>query len=114
MTYRNATFVACLTVALCGLSQIAVGASLCVSKTPYPGCPYSTIGAAVAAASAGDVVQVSPGPYREGVVIGKAISLVGTSRFTTTIDASGQPNGIYVDGLDNPGLFGVSVSGDRK
>ena len=47
MTYPNATFVACLTVALCGLSQIAAGATLCVSKTPYPGCPYSTIGAAV-------------------------------------------------------------------
>jgi parallel beta-helix repeat protein len=111
MTYRNATFVACLTVVLCGLAQVAAGATLCVSKYPNPGCPYSTIGAAVAAASAGDVVQVSPGTYREDVVIGKAISLVGANRYNTTIDASGLPNGIYVDGLDNPGLVGASVSG---
>jgi parallel beta-helix repeat protein len=111
MTCRNASLFACLTVVLCGLAQVAAGATLCVSKFPNPGCPYSTIGAAVAAASAGDVVQVSPGTYREDVVIGKAISLVGANRITTTIDASGLPNGIYVDGLDNPGLVGVSVSG---
>jgi pectin methylesterase-like acyl-CoA thioesterase len=86
MTYRNAHFIV-LSVVLCGLSQVAAGATFCVSKNPSPGCPYSTIGAAVAAASAGDVVQVSPGTYREDVVIGKAISLVGANRINTTIDA---------------------------
>ena len=111
MNYRKASLVACLTVVLCGLSQFAAGANLCVSKYPVPGCPYRTIGAAVAAASAGDVVQVSQGTYREDVVIGKAISLQGANRFTTIIDATGLPNGIYVDGLDNGGLVGVSVSG---
>jgi parallel beta-helix repeat protein len=111
MTYRNCVFVACLSVVLCGLCQAAAGATLCVSKNPNPGCPYSTIGAAVAAASAGDVVQVSFGTYREGVVIGKAISLVGANRVNTIIDATGMPNGIYVDGLDNAGLSGVTVSG---
>src|SRR5882724_1713459 len=75
MTYRNTALVACLTVVLCGLSQVAAGATLCVAKNPSPGCPYSTIGAAVAAASAGDVVQVSQGTYNEDVVVGKAISL---------------------------------------
>ena len=111
MTYRSANFIVCLSVVLCGLSQVAAGATFCVSKNPSPGCPYSTIGAAVAAASAGDVVQVSPGTYREDVVIGKAISLVGANRLNTTIDASGLSNGIYVDGLDNAGLASVSVSG---
>jgi parallel beta-helix repeat protein len=96
---------------LCGISQIAAGATLCVNKHPSPGCPYSTIGAAVAAASAGDVVQVSPGTYHEDVVIGKAISLVGANRYNATIDAAGLSNGIYVDGLDNGGIVGVSVSG---
>ena len=111
MTYRNATLVVCLTVVLCGVAQLAAGATLCVSKNTSPGCPYSTIGAAVAAASAGDVVQVSQGNYHEDVVIGKTISLVGSNSNNTIIDATGLANGIYVDGLDNPGLFGVSVSG---
>lgn len=111
MNYRGASLVACLTVVLCGLSQFAAGATLCVSKYPNPGCPYRTIGAAVAAASAGDVVKVSQGTYKEDVVIGKAISLQGANRFGTIIDATGLPNGIYVDGLDNVGLVGVTVSG---
>jgi parallel beta-helix repeat protein len=111
MTYRNVTFVACLCVVLGGISQIAAGANLCVSKHPGPECPYSTIGAAVAAASVGDVVQVSQGTYKEDVVVGKAISLVGANRNNTIIDATGLKNGIYVDGMDNAGLVGVSVSG---
>src|SRR5260370_41290853 len=111
MTYRNATLVVCVTVVLCGLSQVAAGAPLCVTKNPSPGCPYSTIGAAVAAASAGDVVEVSQGIYKEDVVVGKAISLVGANRNNTPIDATGLKNGIYVDGMDNAGLIGVSVSG---
>jgi parallel beta-helix repeat protein len=54
---------------------------------------------------------VSQGTYREDVVIGKAISLIGANRSNTIIDATGLANGVYVDGLDNPGLAGVSVSG---
>jgi pectin methylesterase-like acyl-CoA thioesterase len=111
MTYRNAVLVACLTVVLCGLSQVAAGATLCVTKNPSPGCPYASINAAVAAASAGDVVEVSQGTYKEDIVVGKAISLVGANRNNTIIDATGLKNGIYVDGMDNAGLIGVSVSG---
>jgi parallel beta-helix repeat protein len=65
----------------------------------------------VAAASAGDVVKVEEGKYHEDVVIAKAISLVGDNRNNTIIDATGLANGIYVDGFDNGGLVGVSVSG---
>ena len=111
MTYRNATIVACVCVVLCGLAQVAAGATLCVTKHPSPGCPYSTIGAAVAAASAGDVINVDEGTYHEDVVIGKAISLVGENRNNTIIDATGMANGINVDGLDNGEIVGASVSG---
>jgi hypothetical protein len=38
---------------------------------------YKTIGAAIAAASAGDIVIVRPGTYRENLTIGKAITLQG-------------------------------------
>lgn len=54
---------------------------------------YSTIGAAVAAANAGDTVTVCPGTYLEDVVVDKAITLTGQN---ATIDATGLDNGVQV------------------
>ena len=106
MLYRNAMFAARFSVGLWALSQIAVGATLCVdSKHPNSGC-YMTISAAVAKAVAGDVVQVSQGTYHEDVVIGTAISLIGANSSNTTIDATGLANGISVTDVS-----GVLVSG---
>lgn len=110
MTSRNVSFSAYLLVAFCGFSQIAAAATFCVSTKPSARCPYSTIGAAVAAASNGDVVQVMQGTYHEDVVIGKSISLIGSNRSNTIVDATGLSNGIYVDGLDNAGLAGVTIA----
>jgi parallel beta-helix repeat protein len=112
MIYRTVYLVACL-LAVCGLSKIAVGANICVSQKPASGCPFSSISAAVGAASPGDVIRVTQGTYHEDVVIGKAISLIGANRSNTIIDATGLANGIYVDGRDNPGLSSVFVSGFR-
>jgi len=94
----------------CGvaLSSSAAAATLCVGSKA--GC-YSTIGAAVAAANAGDTINVAQGIYPEDVVIGKSLSLIGKNPANTIIDASGLANGIYIDGLDNPGLSHVTVSG---
>ena len=74
MFYRSANLAAALSLALFALSQIAAGATLCVSNHPSPGCPYSTIGAAVATAKTNDVIQVSQGTYHEDVVIGIPLS----------------------------------------
>jgi hypothetical protein len=87
-------------------------ATLCVNPGGTGGC-FSTIGAAVAAASPNDTVKVAAGTYPEDVVIGKALSLVGAGRTTTIIDATGLPNGIYIDGLDHKGLSDVVVTGFR-
>jgi hypothetical protein len=90
--------------------QSAVAATLCVNRHGKDGC-YSTIGAAVAAANAGDTIQVAPGKYFEGdIVIAKSLSLIGASSSNTIIDAAGKGNGIYVDGLDNSGLSEVVVT----
>ncbi len=106
MLNENTNRFAQLSAALWALSQIAAGATLCVSKDPHAACLYSKISDAVAAAQNGDVIQVSHGSYPEDVVIGKAISLIGASRDNTIIDATGMANGISVTGVS-----GVLVSG---
>jgi len=98
------------TVLIAGMGSAAKGATLCVSHGGTSGC-FATIGAAVSAASQDDTIQVAPGTYTGGVVIGKALSIVGANPERTIIDASGLPNGVYVDGIDNPGLSNVLVTG---
>ena len=98
---------------LAGLSIFAApvySATLCVNPHGGSSC-YQTISAAVAAATAGDTIQVSPGKYREAVVIGKSVSLIGQDRESTTIDATGLPAGVFIDGIDNAGLSTVVISG---
>ena len=91
-------------------SQPAGAATLCVNPGGIGGC-FKTIGAAIAAASASDTIQVAPGTYSENVIIGKSLSLIGANSANTIIDARGQSNGVYIDGLDNAGLSEVIVAG---
>jgi hypothetical protein len=105
----------CCSIALCLVCFLAITASvratvLCVDQHGKAGC-LSTISAAVGEANIGDTIQVDAGYYAEDVVIGTQLSLVGAGSETTIIDASGLANGIYIDGLDNPGLTQVVVTG---
>jgi nitrous oxidase accessory protein NosD len=86
----------------------ALATTRCVGKSP---CLYTTIGAAVAASAPNDTITVEPGTYKEDVVIGKPLSLIGQERENTIIDAEGLSNGIYIDGFDNAGLAHVVVTG---
>jgi hypothetical protein len=98
---------------LIALSQIASAATGCVNPGGTSGC-QSTISAAVAAAAAGDTILVAPGVYKEGVIITKSISLLGRSFKTTVINAKGQPNGIFINGMaasPNAGVTDVTISG---
>jgi parallel beta-helix repeat protein len=96
-----------LAVAIC---QTAVAATLCVNPGGKSGC-YSKIQDAVNAAAAYDTINVAQGTYKEDVVVGKPLSLVGHNSSNTVIDATGLLNGLYIDGLDNPGLASVVVTG---
>src|SRR5438128_1969812 len=100
-----ASFAALMTMA----GRSAAGATLCVNPG-QSGC-FATIGAAVAAAAANDTIRVAAGTYKEAVVIGKALSLIGAGRAIATIDATGLGTGIYVDGITNSGLSNVVISG---
>jgi nitrous oxidase accessory protein NosD len=88
----------------------AAAAVICVNPGGTGGC-QSSIGAAVTAASAGDIIKVAAGTYKESVIIPKSLSLVGAGPATTIIDASGKSNGIYVDGIDWPHLSHVVITG---
>jgi len=104
---------AALSIAFCVPLFAAISAhaaTLCVNSGGTNGC-YATIGSAVKAAMANDTINVAPGTYTEDVVIGKPLSLVGVNRAFTIINATGLPNGIYIDGLDNAGLSNVVVTG---
>jgi parallel beta-helix repeat protein len=101
------------------LSTAASAAIKCVN--PHNNACFTTIGTAASAASEGDTIQVASGTYHEIVVIDKSyLSLIGTNKKNTIIDASGLSvvintnniaSGIYVDGMDNPGLCHAVIRG---
>lgn len=95
---------------IAGLAKPARATTWCVNPGGTNGC-MATIGGAVAAAVAYDIINVAPGTYKEEVVIGIPLSLVGAGQNRTVIDATGLAHGIFVDGYDNPGLLDVSISG---
>jgi parallel beta-helix repeat protein len=91
-------------------SHAAAAKTLCVNPAGSGGC-YSKIQAAVTAAAARDVIQVAAGTYTENVVIGKPLSLIGAGSSKSFIDATNLSNGVFLDGLSNPGLRDVTVAG---
>lgn len=93
-----------------GQHNLLFAATLCVNPGGTNGC-YASISAAVAAASAYDTIQVASGTYSEYVVIPKPLSIVGQDASNTIVDATALPNGFNVDGLDNPGLANVNITG---
>lgn len=108
------TLAAAAILSAVGVSSLSA-ATLCVNPAKKSGC-YSTIGAAVTAASAGDVVQVVRGTYKESVTITKSISLVAFDGQKPTIDATGLANGIFINGMSaapKVGVANVIVSGFR-
>ena len=123
MQRTRVTLLQCLLYAITALTAMsgiqASAATLCVNQNPKSGCPYTTIGAAVAAAAAGDTINVAPGRYAEDVHITQPVSLIGAGAQWTVINAKGLANGIFIDGINGaatitPGsntLVNVTVSG---
>jgi hypothetical protein len=113
-TRHPATIHACRILAIVSIVGItcsaAVAADWCVDASGKGGC-LTSISAAVTAAAPYDVIHVGSGTYRENVVIGKPLSLLGASQQNTIIDATALLNGVNVDGYNNAGLAHVIVSG---
>jgi Right handed beta helix region len=109
LLWKNPKFVVCA-IFLAAISQPALASTSCVNPGGTKGC-FDSINDAVAAAKPGGTINVAAGTYKEDVVIDRPLSLVGAGPNKTIIDATGLSNAIYIDGLDNPGLHSVSVSG---
>jgi hypothetical protein len=104
-----ATLVFCAGL-VAGSAKPAGATTWCVNPGGTNGCK-ATIGAAVALATAYDIINVAPGTYKEEVVIGIPLSLLGAGPNRAVIDATNLAHGIFVDGYDNPGLLDVTISG---
>lgn len=69
---------------------------------------YTTINAAIAAAHDGDTVLVSPGTYKENVVINKPnLTLRSSEKGAAIIDGGGNPGNVGILVQDNAGALGT-------
>jgi parallel beta-helix repeat protein len=102
--------VVCCAVLFAAFSQTAAANTLCVNPGGSHGC-YAKIQSAVNAASPNDVINVAPGTYKENVLIGKSLSLIGAGADPSVIDATGLAHGIFLDGITYPGLHNVTIAG---
>jgi hypothetical protein len=100
----------CCGVVYAAVCQVATAGTLCVNPAGSQDC-YSSIQAAVNHASANDLINVAAGTYKEEVVIGIPVSIIGAGASASTIDATGLAHGIFVDGFDNAGLKDVTIAG---
>src|ERR1700757_2075461 len=107
--YFQMLLVPCCVVMFISLAATLTAATLCVK--PHHASCYSTIQAAVNHASAGDVIKVAPGNYKEYVTIGIPVSIIGQDAESTIVDATGLAHGFFVDGFDHAGLKNVTIKG---
>jgi len=101
----QAKALACVVV---GWAAPALAATLQVSAAGEP----TTLGAALAAARPGDVIEVAAGRYRENLVIDKPVTLVGRGEPEIVGLGKGDVVLVTADGVTIRG-FAVSGSGNR-
>lgn len=100
MSNSRSRRVATLAAALLGAGGIVVTAGPVASAAPATtlqvgcgGSSYPTIGGALSAANPGDTIVVCPGTYGGGVMVDKAVTLIGQD---ATVDATGADTGFTV------------------
>ena len=97
-----------LVLCLLGVPELLVAA-----QHRVPSEQFSSISAAIKAASPGDSIQLEPGVFQENITIDKTLSLVGSPDGSSVIDGSGKGKVITVTGV-NVRVAGLDVrhSGD--
>jgi len=95
-----------LTLAPALMTSIAQAAELRVGPEGYP-----SITAAIEAASPGDILRISPGHYRENLVLSKPLTLIGEGM--PRIDGGGSGDVIHVTAPDCR-ISGLHVTGSGR
>ena len=118
-------------LSLSGPPELARAAGDTYTVCPTGPCDYTVIQDAVDAASDGDVIKVAAGTYddinhhgglAQVVYIVKSVTIQGgyTTAFTeppdpvanpTTLDAGGMGRVIYIEGMINPTIAGLRITG---
>ena len=87
-----------------GLEDRVTPATLLVGS----GDPYTTIGAAVGAATSGDTIQIAAGTYTEQIsIVGKNLTLTGAGQGNTTIQAPVNMTDLFNTSHPNFAVVGV-------
>ena len=106
----RATIIPLILLSLPAATARAADISVCPS-----GCDHTTIGAAIAAAAADDVIKLSGGTtYTENVVISKGLTIEGEGPGTAghaTIDALAAGSTVFIDANAKVTLRYVSITG---
>lgn len=91
------------------------------------GGDYTTIQAAINAASNGDIIYIWDGIYTQNVVVNKSVSIIGNGTTNTNVVSPGaSANGIFqitsnnvnisylsFDGINASGVYGIKNTGDN-
>jgi parallel beta-helix repeat protein len=91
---------------------LALATSACFGATITVPGDHATIGAAVAAASDGDLINVSPGIYTENIVVDKAVVIRGVQGSdVTTLTAASSSDAVVRITSSDVTLSGFTISG---
>jgi predicted outer membrane repeat protein len=86
--------------------------ALATTHTVCPsGCDFTTIAAALQAASDGDAISVEAGTYAGGFTVEKNVDLRGAGRDKTTIQGTSEASVIRVGTRANVAIEGVTITG---
>jgi len=102
---RTAAAICMLTMTSPAIARAAT-ISVCAS-----GCNQTSVSAAVAAASSGDTITITPGAYPVNVEIGKNMTLTLQGAGKTMLDAGGEDLVLSIDAGATVNLEGATVQG---
>jgi len=92
----------------------AAGARWIVDDSCGTGVDYTTIQAAVDAASAGDTIEVASGTYHENVDVYKQLTLIGDGADVVTVEAADASDHVFEVTVDRVNISGFAVTGATK
>ncbi len=105
---RAIVAIAAFVVALGGRPAAVRAATITVCPT---GCDHTTLGAALQIAADGDVIEIGPGTYPAGVVVGKAVTIRGAGRDATTLVGARGAVVALQNGAGRSTLEGLTITG---